>query len=146
MSTCNSLNTNGFSLLGNITWLFSTLFLWSILSLLSSRLRSSRQSLLNLNDSFATSAAVIFFWNSFTSLIFLIKCSWSWAFLMLSQVNKHTAASRPLYNISTWISLPLVLNTLTVGIRDSLLFCWLTVASKINLISQASQNSLYSLM
>ena len=27
MSTCNSLNTNGFSLLGNITWLFSSPFL-----------------------------------------------------------------------------------------------------------------------
>ena len=106
MSTCNSLSTNDFSLFGIITWLFSLPFLRSIFSLLSSRLSSSRQSLLNWNDYFATSAAVIFFWNSFTSLIFFIQSSWFWAFLMLSLVNEHTAAaSPPLYNISAWISL-----------------------------------------
>ena len=102
--------------------------------------------LLELKWFFCNICSCHIFLELFHTCHFFIESSWSWAFPMLSLVNEHAAASPPLYNISAWISLQLVLNTLTVGIHDSLLFCWWITVSKIELISSASHVSLYSLM
>ena len=143
MTTCNSLNTNGFILvisLGCFHHLFCKVSYhysvpgwgvpakasWTGMILLQHRQLSYFSEILS---------HLWFFVSNVLDLEPPNIISSKWTYSSITFFVQHFS-----------MNIIVVLNTLTVGIHDSLLFYWLTAASKIDLISSALHNSLYSLM